>query len=555
MQTIVFHSYKGGVGRTLALANLGYALSRMGKKVVLLDLDVDAPSLHTKFAPAGRINGGYIDYLKQYYEPIEDKNRTTTVVYEVMEASIRERSYSLQKYTIDVNRNLKLIPAGDPSQPIYWWNLGSTWLHFLLSLTSEEINKVENGFPIYNTVSRKFLQKELEVIASLFRNGGADFLIVDCRSPREYSSAALIFWAGIVVSMFNASSDGLKGFANVHRFVQRGRFERSVPGTITRPRIIPVLCRVPEDFPEDDAKTLYNTMLAHWREIQDPFGPKLEVPEQFAILHEFRDLEQAERLLLHRSSLPRPTSSGVRDVEALLSHDYVALFRHIFANEDDAARGMPLREAKIWRRVLGLGDTVTRERFFPIRESGIMLNANERNVAFRAKSVLNWLTSFKESKIADLKLHNVRTREVRRAVNETFDKVGYNWGADFGQRFMHSKRASASKDNVPDLLAAWCKFDYHAGFGMMDYSYNPAGNSGRITWKRSFLGESGRQSHLTHFACGYIRGVLENLLSNPKGNVRVKPETATIFAFSMISRRQSSIRKSNRKRTKWRSKS
>jgi MinD-like ATPase involved in chromosome partitioning or flagellar assembly len=46
MRTILFFSYKGGVGRSLALCNIAAALCRKGRKVGIVDLDVEAPSIH-----------------------------------------------------------------------------------------------------------------------------------------------------------------------------------------------------------------------------------------------------------------------------------------------------------------------------------------------------------------------------------------------------------------------------------------------------------------------------------------------------------------------------
>ena len=48
MQTITFYSYKGGTGRTLALANAAKYLARLGQKVFAIDLDLQAPGLHHK---------------------------------------------------------------------------------------------------------------------------------------------------------------------------------------------------------------------------------------------------------------------------------------------------------------------------------------------------------------------------------------------------------------------------------------------------------------------------------------------------------------------------
>ena len=43
---ITFYSYKGGVGRTFALANIGATLMKWGAKVLFIDWDLDAPGLH-----------------------------------------------------------------------------------------------------------------------------------------------------------------------------------------------------------------------------------------------------------------------------------------------------------------------------------------------------------------------------------------------------------------------------------------------------------------------------------------------------------------------------
>ena len=49
MRAVTFYSYKGGVGRTLACANFGLYLAKMGQKVVLMDMDFEAPGLDSKF--------------------------------------------------------------------------------------------------------------------------------------------------------------------------------------------------------------------------------------------------------------------------------------------------------------------------------------------------------------------------------------------------------------------------------------------------------------------------------------------------------------------------
>lgn len=46
-----FYSYKGGTGRSMALANFAWALAASGKRVVAVDWDLEAPGLHRYFRP------------------------------------------------------------------------------------------------------------------------------------------------------------------------------------------------------------------------------------------------------------------------------------------------------------------------------------------------------------------------------------------------------------------------------------------------------------------------------------------------------------------------
>ena len=60
---ISFYSYKGGVGRTLALVQTAYLLAKKGKNVLMLDLDIEAPSLHDIFSDKIDLDKGIVDYL------------------------------------------------------------------------------------------------------------------------------------------------------------------------------------------------------------------------------------------------------------------------------------------------------------------------------------------------------------------------------------------------------------------------------------------------------------------------------------------------------------
>lgn len=57
METFTFYSYKGGTGRSLLVANAARYLASLGKRVVAIDFDLEAPGLHYKMH-IGRSAGG-----------------------------------------------------------------------------------------------------------------------------------------------------------------------------------------------------------------------------------------------------------------------------------------------------------------------------------------------------------------------------------------------------------------------------------------------------------------------------------------------------------------
>ncbi|WP_420128795.1 KGGVGR-motif variant AAA ATPase [Longimicrobium sp.] len=51
-RVFTFYSWKGGVGRTMAMGNVGVQLARRGKRVLLVDWDLEAPGLDRYFQPS-----------------------------------------------------------------------------------------------------------------------------------------------------------------------------------------------------------------------------------------------------------------------------------------------------------------------------------------------------------------------------------------------------------------------------------------------------------------------------------------------------------------------
>lgn len=81
LQVISFYSYKGGVGRTIALLETAYLMAAEGKRILILDLDIEAPSLHNIFSDQISdkelgVKSGMIQYL---YETVVQKKKSYNI--------------------------------------------------------------------------------------------------------------------------------------------------------------------------------------------------------------------------------------------------------------------------------------------------------------------------------------------------------------------------------------------------------------------------------------------------------------------------------------------
>ncbi len=69
MYVTTFYSFKGGVGRTMALVNVAVELALQGKRVVAVDFDLEAPGLDTfDLSRPAETTPGILDFVETYLE-------------------------------------------------------------------------------------------------------------------------------------------------------------------------------------------------------------------------------------------------------------------------------------------------------------------------------------------------------------------------------------------------------------------------------------------------------------------------------------------------------
>ena len=130
---VVFYSYKGGVGRTTALIHTAFHLARAGERVVVVDMDVEAPGLHKALPrPDGTsIKAGLIDYLWERqvrpFDPLTGAGLETCLVGGTAE----ERTPIAYPVTDPGSRaTIHLIPAGE---------INDDYIRRLYTLSSQEV--------------------------------------------------------------------------------------------------------------------------------------------------------------------------------------------------------------------------------------------------------------------------------------------------------------------------------------------------------------------------------------------------------------------------------
>lgn len=110
---IVFYSIKGGVGRSTALAALAWKLAQEGKKIIVLDMDLESPGLSSMLLPEeGRPAYGMTDWL------VEDLLDNGDSVFD----------YTVARSDLSGAGDLHVIPAHGKDPGEYIAKLGRAWM-------------------------------------------------------------------------------------------------------------------------------------------------------------------------------------------------------------------------------------------------------------------------------------------------------------------------------------------------------------------------------------------------------------------------------------------
>jgi tetratricopeptide (TPR) repeat protein len=201
-EIITFYSYKGGTGRSMAVANIACLLSkrlaRTSQRVLVMDWDLEAPGLHRFFSaksdlPDFQSRPGVINY----FDDLRKQLRAKSKIYEDMSApqgwEVMEKVAPLDAYCIpDVVQGVDFMRAGNFG-PEYAKLVGSfNWIEF---------------FTKYGRVIRSFR----ELLARRFA-----FTLVDSRTGlTDVSGICTTLLPEKLVGVFTPNRQSLSGLCDL----------------------------------------------------------------------------------------------------------------------------------------------------------------------------------------------------------------------------------------------------------------------------------------------------------------------------------------------------
>ncbi|MFM8358099.1 MAG: KGGVGR-motif variant AAA ATPase, partial [Verrucomicrobiota bacterium] len=203
---VAFYGFKGGAGRTMALAHVAMLLAERGLRVAALDLDLEAPGLHIALGAP---------------EPTDERKGVVSLLHEVMSSGAGQPARVLDHVDVLAAREgvgkVLLMPAGRISRRYLAQieELGSNLWH------AAEVSPLDRIFD--------GLRPEVDVI------------LVDCRTGFNGMSASILFHhADVAVILFPLSEQVWSGVDVLLKAAASARTNRGGrPGLLFVPSMVP----------------------------------------------------------------------------------------------------------------------------------------------------------------------------------------------------------------------------------------------------------------------------------------------------------------------------
>lgn len=222
---VTFYSYKGGVGRSRALANVALQLARQKKSVLCIDFDLEAPGLHHYFLgeaftwPGGDpvLHLGLVDFVHAYRDSLFARVSKPPI----------QRGELVQTIQVKDGTDLAFIGAGrqdrDYKQKVSNFDWKSFYEHW-------------DGGIVIDEFKREFAER-------------FDYVLIDSRTGiTDISGICSVHLPDILVAVFTPGPQSQVGLVDALQSIEANRVALRPHDPLS---VLPLPCRVDRDVVRD----------------------------------------------------------------------------------------------------------------------------------------------------------------------------------------------------------------------------------------------------------------------------------------------------------------
>jgi MinD-like ATPase involved in chromosome partitioning or flagellar assembly len=225
-QIVTFYSYKGGTGRTMALANVAWILASNGLSVLVVDWDLESPGLHKYFHPflddsVVAATPGVIDIIREFTWMATDQSARDDDWYDEY-AQVLRHAVSLKWDLFPAHGTVDFLSAGRQNRDYSAAVSAMDWDNFYDRL----------GGGQFLDAMRSFMKRNY------------DYVLIDSRTGlSDIADICTVQLPDILVDCFTLNNQSIEGAAAVAKDISSMHSDRDI-------RILPVPMRIADSEKE-----------------------------------------------------------------------------------------------------------------------------------------------------------------------------------------------------------------------------------------------------------------------------------------------------------------
>src|ERR1700722_14301892 len=213
-QIVTFYSFKGGTGRTMALANVAWILAANGKRVLVADWDLESPGLHRFFQPFMEPEvsrqPGIVDFIRGYEWAVDEADsRGMLDVDEKFEPMARD---DVLRLIDDCVRTVSQLTV-----PVNW-RFPDDGVILFLSPAQQDNGVYQYALSALNwdTLYERLYGGEFLDALRAYLKETYDYVLIDSRTGlSDIADICTLHLPDMVVDCFTLSTQGIEGAAKV----------------------------------------------------------------------------------------------------------------------------------------------------------------------------------------------------------------------------------------------------------------------------------------------------------------------------------------------------